>query len=117
MKERIELPEPLGGVRPVRFARYHWCRIGRAEGQLDIGFDAAGRPVRIEYHWIRYVSRTDPKLEDVYTAELWVRRPDGDWFYIVRPGLDHFVIVPHRDLAPLLARRLDIDLDATEREA
>lgn len=108
--ERIELPEPLGVIRPLRFEHQHWHRLGRAEGELTIGFDATDRPVRVEYHWWRWLSRADPRLEDVYTAELWARRPLGDWLYLVRPGLDRFATVAHADLAPLLARHLDIDL-------
>lgn len=107
---RIELPEPLGVIRPLRFERQHWHRLGRAEGELSIGYDAADRPVRVEYHWIRWLSRANPALDDVYTAELWARRPEGDWLYIVRPGLDRFATVAHADLAPLMARHLDIDL-------
>ncbi len=107
---RIPLPEPLGTIRPVRVEHQHWHRIGRAEGELVIGYDAEGRPVRIEYHWVRFLSRANPALADVYTAELWARRPDGDWLYIVRPGLDRFASVAHRDLAPHLARHLGIDL-------
>lgn len=108
--ERITLPEPLGAIRPVRFERQHWHRLGRAEGDLSIGYDAADRPVRVEYHWIRWLSRANPALGDVYTAELWARRPEGDWLYIVRPGLDRFATVAHADLAPLLARHLNIEL-------
>ena len=109
---RVVLPEPLGAIRPVRTERQHWHRRGRAEGELSIGFDEADRPVRIEYHWVRWFSRANPALPDVYTAELWARRPDGLWLYIVRPGLDRFATVAHRDLAPLLARHLGIDLGA-----
>jgi hypothetical protein len=108
--ERIELPEPLGVIRPVRFERQHWHRLGRAEGELLVGYDAADRPVRVEYHWVRWLSRADRRLPDVYTAELWARRPAGDWLYIVRPGLDRFATVAHTDLAPLLARHLAIEL-------
>ncbi|MCS6780552.1 MAG: hypothetical protein NZ555_12730 [Geminicoccaceae bacterium] len=114
--DRIVLPEPLGGIPPVRFEHQHWQRLGRAEGELDIGYDEQDRPVRIEYHWIRYFSRANPALADVYTAELWVRRPRGDWLYIVRPGLDRFAVVAHADLAPLLARHLNIDLDGRSGE-
>lgn len=111
IKDRILLPEPLGGIRPVRFEHQHWQRRGRAMGELEIGYDAHDRPVRIEYHWIRWLSRADPAAADVYTAELWARRPTGDWLYIVRPGLDRFATVAHAELAPLLARHLNIHLD------
>ncbi len=108
--ERIVLPEPLGALRPVRSELQRWHRLGRAEGELSIGYDTADRPVRIEYHWIRWLSLADPALPDVYTAELWARRPQGDWLYIVRPGLDRFALVAHHELAPLLARHLGIEL-------
>ena len=39
--------------------------------------------MRVEYHWARYLSRANPNLPDVCTAELRVRRPDGDWLYLL----------------------------------
>jgi hypothetical protein len=53
LEARIELPEPLTGLRPVRRERQRWQRLGRAEGELEIGYDAGDRPVRVEYHWAR----------------------------------------------------------------
>jgi hypothetical protein len=104
-----DLPEPLTGLRPVRRERQRWQRLGRAEGELDIGYDAEDRPVRVEYHWARYLSAANPALADVYTAELWVRQPDGDWLYLVRPGAQHFARVAHVRLRPLLVRHLGLD--------
>ena len=104
-----DLPEPLTGARPVRRERQRWQRLGRAEGELDIGYDRDGRPVRVEYHWARYLSAADPRLEDVYTAELWVRQADGDWLYLVRPGATGFARVAHDRLRPLLVRHLGLD--------
>ncbi len=106
---RIDLPEPLGGLRPVRRERQRWQRLGKAEGELDVGYDAGGRPVRVEYHWARYFSRANPELSDVYTAELWVRRADGDWLYLVRPGAGAFATVWHADVRRLLALHLNLD--------
>ena len=103
------LPEPLGAIRPVRRERQSWQRLGRAEGELEIGYDSAGLPVRVEYHWARYLSRADPRLADVYTAELWARRPAGDWLYLLRPGVGGFINVAHDRVRPLLARHLGVD--------
>jgi len=108
--DRITLSDPITGLRPVRTERQRWERLGRARGELQIGYDACGRPVRVEYHWIRHLSRADPKLDDVYTAELWVRQPDGDWLYIVQPGQDAFIRIPHEPLKELLLQHLDLDL-------
>lgn len=107
---RLTLPEPITALRPVRFEHQHWQRLERAEGELDIGYDAQGRPVRIEYHWIRYFSRANPELDDVYTAELWARQKDGGWLYLVQPGHHGFVAVPHDPLRTLLKEHLNIDI-------
>ncbi len=109
LDEKHCLPEPLTGLRAVRRERQRWQRLGRAEGELDIGYDAHDRPVRVEYHWVRYLSAADPRLADVYTAELWVRQADGDWLYLLRPGAAHFAKVPHAGLRPLLVRHLGLD--------
>mgnify|MGYP005859528929 CR=1 FL=1 len=109
MTDRTLLPEPLTGVRPVRFEHQHWHRLNRAEGELEVGYDARDRPVRVEYHWVRWFSRADPAQADVYTAELWVRQPDGGWLYLVRPGTDRFVAVPHDDVRRIFARHLDLE--------
>lgn len=109
MDDKHELPEPLTGLRPVRRERQRWQRLGRAEGELDIGYDAADRPVRVEYHWARYLSVANAELADVYTAELWVRQPDGDWLYLVRPGAKSFARVAHDRLRPLLVQHLGLD--------
>jgi len=106
----ISLPEPLSGVRPVRSEDQHWQRLNRAEGWLRVGYDGAGRPVRIEYHWVRYFSHANPRIQDVYTAELWMRQPQGHWLYIIQPGQDGFVEVEHEPLRDLLASHLNIDL-------
>jgi len=115
MSERLSLPEPWSGVRPVRVERQHWQRLDRAEGELEIGYDAADRPVRIEYHWKRYFSRANPELDDVYTAELWVRDRDGGWLYLVQPGQAGFVPVPHAPLRALLQQHLNIDIGHEQR--
>jgi len=104
-----ELPEPLTGLRPVRTEWQRLLRHGRGEGELKIGYDAADRPVRVEYHWVRYLSRANPGLPDVYTAELWVRQPDGDWLYFLRPTGARFVRVSHDLVRPLLAQHLGLD--------
>ena len=109
MAERLVLPEPITGCRPVRRERQRWQRLGRAEGELDVGYDAGGRPVRVEYHWLRYLSRANPDLEDVYTAELWVRQPEGDWLYLVQPGSAGFRPVHHADVRRLFALQLNLD--------
>jgi hypothetical protein len=106
---RITLPEPIGGLRPARRERQRWQRLGRAEGELDLGYDAEGRLVRVEYHWLRHLSRANPDLDDVYTAELWARRADGDWLYLVRPGGDAFAPVRHADVRRLFAQHLNLD--------
>lgn len=108
--DRLQLPEPLTGVRPVRFEHQHWHRLERAEGELEIGYDAADRPVRIEYHWRRWFSRANPALADVYTAELWVRERADGWLYLVQPGGPGFVPVPHGPLRALLREHLNIDI-------
>ena len=112
IKDRFLLPEPIGIELPVRFEHQHWQRLDRAEGELDVGYDAAGSVVRVEYHWLRYFSKANPELDDVYTAELWCKRPAGDWLYLVRPGQDQFRLVEHGDLQPLLNQHLNIDIDA-----
>jgi hypothetical protein len=110
MQDRLPLPEPLTGERPVRFEHQHWQRLERAEGELDIGYDAGDRPVRIEYHWKRFFSRANPEVADVYTAELWVRQRDGGWVYLIQPGHPGFVPVPHAPLRTLLQHHLNIDI-------
>ena len=110
IQDRISLPAPLTGVLPVRVEHQHWQRIDRAEGELAIGYDAADRPVRIEYHWKRYFSRANPEIEDVYTAELWARDRNGGWLYLLQPGQDGFVPVPHAPLRALLRQHLNIDI-------
>jgi hypothetical protein len=109
LADKVELPEPLGGVRPVRRERQQWQRLGRAEGELDVGYDAAGRPVRVEYHWARYFSRANPAVADVYTAELWARRPGGDWLYLARPGGAGVRTLPHAEVRRLFAIHLNLD--------
>lgn len=94
----------------MRTEDQHWQRLGRAQGTLKIGYDAQDRPVRIEYHWIRYFSKANPKVEDVYTAELWNRQLSGDWLYIIQPGQGGFVEVEHEPLRALLLEHLNIDL-------
>ena len=108
--DRLSLPEPLTAVRPVRVERQHWQRLDRAAGELEIGYDDADRPVRIEYHWKRFFSRANAELDDVYTAELWVRNRDGGWLYLVQPGETRFVPVPHAPLRALLQEHLNIDI-------
>jgi len=93
----------------VRQERQRWQRLGRAEGELDIGYDADGRPVRVEYHWQRYFSCANPDLGDVYTAELWMRQPEGDWLYLVQPGSAGFRPVHHADVRRLFALQLNLD--------
>jgi hypothetical protein len=109
---RIDLPEPIGVLRPTRTEQQRWQRLGRAEGELRVGYDAAGRPVRVEYHWIRWLSRAHPGIADVYTAELWARRPGGDWLYLLRPQRTSFVPVPHARVRALLAQQLNVDVGA-----
>ena len=110
--DRLAMPEPLTGLRPVRQERQHWQRLGRAEGELDIGYDAGGRPVRVEYHWVRHLSRANPTLQDVYTAELWVRQEDGDWLYLLRPEESRFRRVGHAEVRSLLAKGLGLETGA-----
>jgi hypothetical protein len=109
LDEKLLLPEPLTGLRPVRRERQRWQRLGRAEGELDVGYDAADRPVRVEYHWARYLSLANPELADVYTAELWVRQPAGDWLYLIQPGGAGFLRVDHDRVRSLFARHLGLD--------
>lgn len=107
---RLVLPPPIG-VRPVvRTETQRWQRLGRAEGELILGWGETGFPVRVEYHWIRWLSRADPAAADVYTAELWARRPAGDWLYLVRPGADSFRPVPHEGVRRLLRQHLDVEV-------
>ena len=110
LDDMLALPEPLTGRRVVRRERQRWQRLDRAEGLLDVGYDEADRPVRVEYHWVRYFSRANPAVADVYTAELWVRQATGDWLYLLRPARDGFVAVPHAALRPLLMRQLGVDV-------
>lgn len=106
----IVLPEPITGIRPVRYEQQQWQRLGRAEGRLKIGYNSDDKPVRIEYHWMRYFSKANPDLADVYTAELWVRQADGNWLYIIQPSQSSFVAIEHEPLKALLAEHLNIDL-------
>lgn len=108
-EQRIDLPEPLAGLRPVRRERQRWQRLGRAEGELDLGYDAEDRTVRVEYHWARYFSRANPALADVYTAELWVRQPEGHWLYLLRPAEAAFRPVPHARVREVFRRHLGLD--------
>ena len=110
VENRLSMPEPLIGLRPVRYQHQRWQRRDRAEGELEIGYDANGRTVRVEYHWVRWFSRANPELSDVYTAELWVRRPDGDWLYLLRPAKTWFVPARHADVRAVLARHLNLDV-------
>ena len=110
--DRLPMPEPMTGLKPVRQERQRWQRLGRAEGELDIGYDAEGRPVRIEYHWVRQLSRANPVLQDVYTAELWVRQADGDWLYLLRPDQSLFKRVAHAEVRSVLAKGLGLDTGA-----
>jgi hypothetical protein len=109
---KLVLPEPLTGLRPVRRERQRWQRLGRAEGELDVGYDTADRPVRVEYHWARYLSLANPALADVYTAELWVRQPGGDWLYLIRPSGQGFARVDHARVRQLFATQLGLDAGA-----
>lgn len=109
---RLALPEPLGAIRPVRSESQRWHRLGRAEGELLVGYDAGDRTVRVEYHWVRWLSRANPALEDVYTAELWARQPLGGWHYLLRPERDSFVTLAHQDVREVLARHLNVDVGA-----
>jgi hypothetical protein len=108
--DRIVLPEPLGTIRPERSETQRWQRLGRAEGELVLGWSADGALVRVEYHWIRRLSQANPVLSDVYTAELWARRPAGDWLYMVQPGEPQLHLVDAARLRPLLLRQLGIDI-------
>ena len=108
--DRLILPEPLGALRPSRTETQRWQRLGRAEGELVLGWDEENRPVRIEYHWIRRLSLADAAAEDVYTAELWARRTGGDWLYMVLPGEPRLHFVEHTRLRPLLAEQLGVDI-------
>lgn len=109
LETRIEMPEPLTGLRPVRRERQAWQRLGRAEGELEIGWGADERPVRVEYHWKRFLSRANAAIDDVYTAELWVRQPEGDWLYLLRPSESAFKRVAHDRVRTILAGHLGID--------
>lgn len=108
--QRLELPEPLTGRPVAREERQRWARPGTAEGELVLGYDSHGVPVRVEYHWWRYFSQANPDMDDVYTAELFVRQPDGDWLYLQRPGETQFVRAPHDKVKALLARHLGVDV-------
>jgi hypothetical protein len=110
IRDRLRLPEPLNGERVVRFEHQHWQRLDRAEGELDVGYGSADWPVRIEYHWKRHFSRANPAIDDVYTAELWVRQQTCDWLYLVQPGQATFVTVAHAPLRTLLMKHLNIDI-------
>ena len=108
--DRIVLPEPLGTVRPSRYETQRWQRLGRAEGELVLGWSADGALVRIEYHWIRRLSLADPSVADIYTAELWAQRPTGEWAYMLLPGEPRLHAVQHERLRPLLLRQLAVDI-------
>ena len=102
------LPASLTGIRAVRREHQCWQRLGRAEGELDVGYDAADRPVRVEYHWARYPSLANPGLADVYTAELWVRQPGGHWLYLIRPSAQGFARFAHAAVRILFVRHLGL---------
>jgi hypothetical protein len=107
---RLSLPEPITGRRAIRRERQRWQSLGRAEGELDIGYDADGALVRVEYHWLRHFSQAASGLNDVYTGELWVRQDDGDWLYLVQPtGGGGFEKVGHADVRRLFALHLNLD--------
>ncbi|MFO1039682.1 MAG: hypothetical protein U1E45_22790 [Geminicoccaceae bacterium] len=110
LPEKLCMPEPLGTREVIRREVQHWQKLGRASGHLEVGYDADDQPVRIEYHWIRYFSRTNPKVSDIYTAELWARHRDGHWMYLLRPSQNSFVPVAHDRLRPLIRTHLNIDI-------
>jgi hypothetical protein len=110
--DRLVLPEPLGTLRPSRYETQRWQRLGRAEGELVLGWSADGMLVRIEYHWIRRLSLADRQAADIYTAELWAQRPTGEWAYMVLPGEPRLHVVQHERLRPLLRRQLGVDIGA-----
>lgn len=112
MIQAYVFPPVLGGRNVVRSESQKWSRADRAEGSLDLGYDAEDRTVRIEYHWWRWFSRADPTLDDVYTAELWLRRPAGDWIYLLYPGSGVAVTVSHDKLRPVLIKALGVDVEA-----
>jgi hypothetical protein len=108
--DRIVLPEPLGTIRPARSEVQRWQRLGRAEGELVLGWSAGDALVRVEYHWIRRLRLTNPAAADIYTAELWAKRPAGDWCYMILPGEPRLHVVDEAQLRPLLLRQLGVDI-------
>lgn len=108
----MALPEPLNVVRPERVESQRWHRLGRAAGELVVGYDIEDLMVRVEYHWVRWLSQANPALDDVYTAELWARQPSGGWLYLLRPQRDSFATLAHEDVRTLLARHLNVDVGA-----
>lgn len=113
--DRIVLPAPLGVLRPARTETQRWQRLGRAEGELVLGWSPTDELVRIEYHWIRRLGQANPDLEDVYTAELWAKRPAGDWYYMVLPGEHRLHVVQQEALQPLLLSQLGVDISPPNR--
>ena len=104
-------PPVVGGRRVVRTETQKWSRADRAEGTLDLGYNSKNQTVRVEYHWWRWFSRADSTLKDVYTAELWVQRPAGDWIYLLHPGSGVAATVSHDRLRPLLIQALGVDIE------
>ena len=108
--EPYVFPPVAGGRAVLRTEDQRWSRQGRADGLLTIGYGEGDQPVRIEYHWWRWFGRADPRAEDVYTAELWVRRPVGDWSYLLYPGPESAALVDHDRLRPVLLQALGVDI-------
>jgi hypothetical protein len=111
MTEPHIFPPVVGGRAVARTEAQNWSRADRAEGRLELGYDADDRPVRIEYHWWRWFSRAEPSIADVYTAELWIRRADGDWTYLLHPGSGVAATVTHHALRPVLVQALGVDIE------
>ncbi len=106
----LALPEPFGAVVPVRQEHQRWERPGVASGEIEIGYAPDDRIVRVAYRWHRRLVAPDGTPRPVTTAELWARRPDGAWLYLVRPGEAGVRTVPHAPLWGLLVRHLNVDI-------
>ena len=110
----LALPELFGAIVPVRREHQRWERPDVAWGKIEIGYGAEDRIVRVAYRWHRRLATPDGTPRPVTTAELWARRPDGAWLYLVRPGEEGVRTVPHAPLRALLVRHLNVDIGPLE---
>ncbi|MEL6348583.1 MAG: hypothetical protein AAFV53_36100 [Myxococcota bacterium] len=108
--DRVTFPDLEEALAVVRSESQRWERKGFAEGELILGYGIFDDIVRVEFHWWRFFSRSHRDVNDVYTGELWAKRPAGDWLYLMPQKGEQKHVVPHDALAALLEKQLDVHI-------